>query len=397
MHNNIALLDDIRVLELAGAPAQAICGRYFADLGAQVVMLEAPRSGSPLRFTGPFLDDLPGPDRSGLFLYTATGKFGVTLDYRHPEGAAILRRLLAQADLVIDNGDLAGGQVSIDWREINPRLVLLDLRKFSRGGEYENYLATELQSAAMGGWMAQLGEPGRNPLITNSLTCVSFVAGVVGASAALAAVMRARSGGEGCHVELSDHEALLACTRYNETYFSYTGTEIKRCGKSFTGWTPTYRIFEAADGFVSCAASTDSQVESFMTLAGVSSDRFATREERYEHGSELVEKLNAWTSSHSRNEVFHQAQAWRVPMGSVATVDEVFDSEQLKERGFFDLIDHPATGSRRYPGVPVLVDGRRPVPVRRAPMLGEHNGQIFCDELGLSRKELLALAEMGVV
>src|SRR5260370_30884670 len=125
----------------------------------------------------------------------------------------------------------------------------------------------------------------------------AFVAGVMGAIAAVAGYLQASRTGRGVKLDLSEHEALLFNTRYNETYYSYTGTEIKRHGKSFAGWSPTYRVFDAADGFVSCAASTDAQVALFLQLAGVGLEPFATREARYDRADALVARLNDCTES----------------------------------------------------------------------------------------------------
>lgn len=392
-------LKGIRVVELTDSLAGAICGKFFAWSGADVLLVERPRSGSEVRWQPPFLDDLPGPDRSGLFLYTAAGKRSLTLDPNTPDGQEILKQLLARADLLIED---RSGEISLfteknGLHEVNPRLVRLTLRKFSRGGPYEDYAATELQLAALGGWMVQVGEPGRTPLVSHSVTMTAFVPGMVGAISALAAVLRSRGGGEGTHIDLSAHEALLFNTRYNETYYSYTGVEIKRYGRSFVGWSPTYRVFEAADGFVSCAASTDAQVELLMQLAGVESDRYATRDARYQRADEFVAQLSSWSRSITRDEAFHKAQEWRIPMGKVSTIDEVARLEQLLERGFFVEVDHPAVGRRTYPGSPAQFSETPPVNSGRAPLLGEHTGEVLCGELGYSREDLSVLAKLGVI
>jgi crotonobetainyl-CoA:carnitine CoA-transferase CaiB-like acyl-CoA transferase len=153
--------------------------------------------------------------------------------------------------------------------------------------------------------MIQLGEVGRTPLLANSRAMTAFVPGVMGAIAAVAGYLHTCRTGRGVRLDLSEHEALLFNTRFNETYYSYTGVEIIRHGKSFAGWSPTYRVFDAADGFVSCAASTDAQVELFLQLAGTELEGFATREARYERAEELVALLNQWTSVRSREEIFH--------------------------------------------------------------------------------------------
>jgi crotonobetainyl-CoA:carnitine CoA-transferase CaiB-like acyl-CoA transferase len=392
-----ALLEGVRVLELTDGLPGAMCGKMLAAVGADVVLLERPLSGSRVRWQPPFLDDIRGPDGSGVFLYTSGGKRSLTLDPATTDGREIFSRLLAQADLLIEDrrDKLPLDDTAVS--SINPRLVRVTLRKFSPGGPYENYLAeTEMEPAALGGWMIQLGEPNRTPLLANSRTMTAFVPGVMGAIAAVAGYLQASRTGRGVKLDLSEHEALLFNTRYNETYYSYTGTEIKRHGKSFAGWSPTYRVFDAADGFVSCAASTDAQVELFLQLAGINLEPFATREQRYECAEELVEQLNDWTSARSRDEIFHQAQQWRVPMGKVSTVDEVTELAQLKSRDYFDQIDHPVAGRRIYPGLPIRFGARRP-PSNRAPLLGEHTAEILCNELGYSREDVITLMDLQVV
>src|SRR5208283_3735440 len=111
------------------------------------------------------------------------------------------------------------------------------------------------------------------------------------------------------------------------------------------------------DGYVSCAASTDAQVELFLQCAGVDLEGFETRELRYERAEELVARLTAWTRSKTRDEIFHEAQQWRIPMGKVSTMDEVESLDQLVDRGFFQKVEHPATGERTYPGIPAWFKG----------------------------------------
>lgn len=391
-------LDGIRVVELTDGLSGAFCGKMFAGFGADVILVERPRTGSEVRWQPPFLGDVSGPDRGGLFLYTGAGKRSLTLDAASPDGREIFTRLIARADLLIeDRGDetpLIGAESGAT--KINPRLVRVTLRKWSRG-PYQNYAATELQLGALGGWAVQVGEPGRAPMLSNSRTMSAFIPGLMGAIAGFGAVLRARKSGGGTNVDLSAHEALLFNTRFNETYYAYTGFEIKRNGMSFAGWSPTYRVFEAADGYVSCAASTDAQVELFLQLAGVELDRFATRELRYERADELVECLSAWTRSKTRDEIFHQAQQWRVPMGKVSTIDEVTGLEQLVDRNFFQEVDHPVAGRHTYPGIPAWFSGTPPSALGRAPMLSEHTAEILRGELGYSSEDVAALTSMGVV
>jgi crotonobetainyl-CoA:carnitine CoA-transferase CaiB-like acyl-CoA transferase len=387
------VLQDIRVVELSDGCSAAFCGRLFARLGADVVLVERPRLGSAVRWLPPFLDDRAGIERGGLFMFTASGKRSVTLDTESPDGASILKRLLERADVLIDDRGLSADDASIE--HANPRLIRLAFRNFTAGGPYEKWLATELQLAALGGWMAQLGEPRRTPLVSNSRTMTAFVPGVIGAITALAAVRGARAGGRGRRIDVAAQEALLFTTRFNETFLSYTGIEIKRAGDRFPGWA-AYRTFKAADGDVTAAAATDTQIEKLMEVAGVDDPHFKTRTDRESRIDEFGAEITQWTAAHSRDEIFRRCQESRIPMGKVNRIDEIAAMEQVTARGFFEEIDHPVAGRRRFPGGPAKFGGQWPPP-RRAPLLGEHTAEILTGELKYPAAELATLAEMGVV
>jgi crotonobetainyl-CoA:carnitine CoA-transferase CaiB-like acyl-CoA transferase len=399
-------LRDIRVVEFSDGCSAAFCGRLFARLGADVVMVERPRVGSAVRWLPPFLDDRAGVERGGLFMFTASGKRSLTLDPAHPDGAAILERLLERADVLIDDRGLSVDGAPQDTSDdaspdnasvnrANPRLVRLAFRHFTPGGPYEKWLATELQLAALGGWMAQLGEPRRTPLVSNSRTMTAFVPGVIGAITALAAVRGARQSGHGRRIDVAAQEALLFTTRFNETFLSYTGTEIKRAGDRYPAWA-AYRTFKAADGDVTAAAATDAQIEKLMEVAGVDDPRFKTRKDREARVDEFGVEITRWTAAHSRDEIFKVCQEARVPMGKVNRIDEVAAMEQVKVRGFFEEIDHPVAGRRRFPGGPAKFGGQWPK-ARRAPLLGEHTAEILTSELKYPVADLVILAEMGVI
>jgi len=389
------LLRDVRVVELSDGCSAAFCGRLFARMGADVMLVERPRTGSAVRWLPPFLDDRAGLERGGLFMFTASGKRSLTLDAEHPDGTAILERLLERADVLIDDRGLSGAADEGSAGRANPRLVRIVFRRFAAGGPYEKWLATELQLAALGGWMAQLGEPRRTPLISNSRTMTAFVPGVVGAIAALAAVRGARASGRGRRIDVAAQEALLFTTRFNETFLSYTGTEIKRAGDRYPAWA-AYRTFKAADGDVTAAAATDAQIEALMKVAGVDDPRFKTRRDREARVDEFGVEISRWTAAHTREEIFRQCQENRIPMGKVNRIDEVAAMAQVKTRGFFEEIEHPVAGRHRFPGGPAKCGGEWPVP-RRAPLLGEHTEQILTGELKHAAAELATLAEMGVI
>src|SRR3984893_6695430 len=149
------MLHDIRVVDFSAGCSAAFWGRLFARLGADVVLVERPRTGSALRWEPPFLDDRAGVERGGLFMFTAAGKRSIKLDATSPDGAAILGRLLERADVLIDDRGLAADHAPVE--RANPRLVRLAFRHFTAGGPYEKWLATEAQLPALGGGVLELG------------------------------------------------------------------------------------------------------------------------------------------------------------------------------------------------------------------------------------------------
>ncbi len=386
------LLEGIRVVELTDGLAGAFAGRLFARLGAEVVLVERPRTGSEVRWKAPFLADEPGVERGGLFHFAAAGKKSLTLAPETPDGRALLASLVAGADLVIEDRsrELAALRDEAAVRAWNPQATVLSLLPFAASGPYRDWRGSELELTAMGGWMVQVGEPQRTPLATSSETASAFVPGIFGAIAAMASIL----GGGGRRIDLASNDALLATTRVTETYFYATGIEIRRFGRAFVGWAPTYRVFEAADGWVTCAASTDPQVEALMRLAGVDDARYATREQRYEDSATFVAALQRWFSSRTREQIFHEAQTWRVPMGSVAAIDEVFELEQLAGRGFFEEVDHPVLGRVRMPGGPAHFPEGPAFAPKRAPLLGEHTAEVLA-ALGVDAARLATLRAQG--
>jgi len=388
------------VLDLSATSAGAYCGKLFATFGAEVLLAEPPRRGSEVRWLPPFLNDEAGAERSTLFLYLGSGKKSLTLDAASAAGREILHRLLSTADLLIEDvGKAARRRMGLSSRALahaSPRLVQVSFSPFGPTGPYRRHKTTPLELAALAGWMVQTGEPGREPLVSNSTTMIEFVPGILGAVAGLAAVQASRSSGRGRHVEVPALESLLYATRYYETTYSYTGREIKRQGATLAG-SPTYGIFSAADGYVASAASTSSQIELLMQMAGIDSAKFSTREARYERANELIAELGRWFAGQTRDQLFHEAQQWRIPMAKVCAIDELSELEQLRHRGFFQEVDHPLTGRRPYPGVPAKLSKTPAEPTKRAPLLGEHTREILAGRLGYSRREITALVEVGVV
>jgi crotonobetainyl-CoA:carnitine CoA-transferase CaiB-like acyl-CoA transferase len=317
------------VLELGEGVSAPYCGKLLADYGADVIKVEPPE-GDPARRHGPFPDDrtgvgLPHPEKSALFLYLNTNKKGVTLDFSTASGARLLRRLVEEADVLVENqppGRLE--ELALSYRELarlNPRLLMVSVKPFGEG-PYGRWRATNLTSFASGGQMYLTGDPDREPLLNGGYQA-EYQAGLNAFAATLAALLGLAVMEVGQHVEVSAMEC-QACVLEN--------------------YLPDY----------ACGRS----------------DAPGRR---------------------------------RGNVSSALTLEEVLRSPEMKARRFFQEVDHPVAGRRAYPGPPFRLtdgppsDGGWGWRAGRAPLLGEHNDEVFGGLLGLERSDVVRLRAAGVV
>jgi len=384
-------LTGVRVLDVSDGVAGAFCTKLLATYGATVIKVEPP-SGDPLRYAGPFPGDLPDPERSCLFLYLNTNKRGITLDLSSAAGAAAFRRLVQSADIVVESfapGTLSGLQIGYEeLKTLNPRLVLTSLTPFGQSGAYSDYQATHLINCAASGWMYTIGEPDREPLQSGGLLS-EYAAGLHGAVGTLAAYFDAAATGRGRQVEVSTQEALQIVAIYDTTRCSYTGEIPKRSGTHFP-----WMIAPCRDGLIGCSILTDGQWESLCAWVRpewLTDPRLSTALGRRQHRDEIEATLLEFFRQRSRDELFYEGQAWRIPVNPVPTVDELLQFEQHRTRGYFVEVEHPIAGPLIYPGPPFKLSTSPPLLTRPAPLLGQDNGAILCKELGYRAEELSEL------
>ena len=317
-------LSVLHVLDLSEGVAGAYCTKLLAGFGANVTMIERP-AGDPLRRHGPFPDDLPHGEKSALFLYLNTGKKGITLDIGQRSGALIFRRLVEEAEVVVEGfapgylTELGLGYESL--ARIKPRLVMTSVTPFGQDGPYAGYKATNLTAFAAGGQMAATGEPDREPLMNGGYQA-EYRAGLHAFAATAVAAFSADATEVGQHIDIAVMECLATMLEPYVSSWAYEKRDIgRRPGNVESGGTP---------------------------------------------------------------------------IAFVNTVQDLLQAPQLRARGFFQEIDHPAAGRLTYPGPP-LRPGAMPWQAARAPLLGEHNEEIYCGELGMSRQELAVLRASGVI
>ena len=391
-------LSGMRVLDLTHYIAGPYCTKMLADYGADVVKVERPGWGDAARSLGPFLNDEPHPERSGLFLYLNTNKKSITLNLKSAAGVKILKELLKQSDILVENfSPRVMPGLGLDYntlKRINPGLVMTSISNFGQTGPYRDYKATDLNIWGLSGILYECGEPNREPLkMGNNVS--EYVAGLYAALTTLSAVYYRDEGGAGQHIDVPIWECFHTMQPSMTLVYSYAGFIRKRAGVRFP-----WGILPCRDGFIGFFLPTQVHWESLCALMEMPELRekpeYETPMLREERREEVTAIIVNWLKDKRMDDVFHAAQELRLPLTIVPNPEQLLDTPQHKERKYFVKIDHPETGKLTYPGAPFRLS-ETPWYAGRAPLLGEHNREIYCDRLGYSKDDLVKLKEEGVI
>jgi crotonobetainyl-CoA:carnitine CoA-transferase CaiB-like acyl-CoA transferase len=395
-------LGGLRVLEVANMVAGPFCGKLLASLGADVVKVETPRTGDPARRQGPFPGDVPHPERSGLFLYVNTGKRGITLNLDDAQGRAMLAELASQTDVVLHDLTPQRAQgLGLDrafLAEENPGLIVASVTPFGATGPYSEYAAYDINVFHAGGegnllpnGLALDTFPERAPVTAGS-RMGSYQGGLTAAVGVVAAVFAKQDGGVGQSVDCSMQEAQLAIGYLPVQRLEAEGFVETRFSRFFR----MGGVLPASDGYVELLTLEPRQWESLGRFLGnpewASPEKF---QDPATHGPAINENLREWSRKHTKEWLYQEGQAAGVPIAPYYTPGEVFESVHQRERGFFEALDHPEAGRREYAGLPFRL-GETPATLTRAPLLGEHNADVF-GGIGYTKEDLVMLARAGVL
>ncbi|MFT6581744.1 MAG: crotonobetainyl-CoA:carnitine CoA-transferase CaiB-like acyl-CoA transferase [Alphaproteobacteria bacterium] len=408
-------LDGLRVLELSDEKAQ-YCGKLMADLGADVIKVEPP-GGEATRAVGPFLDDAPNRDRSLAFWHYNTSKRGVTLNLETPEGQNLFRQLAADADVILDTfspGYLDGLGLGFEQlRADNSKLIQCAVTPFGQTGPWRDFKAGDLTHMAAGGFMACCGydvadDPEQTPIAPGGgnawHTACSFA--YMAISAAL--VARDKSG-VGQFIDLSVHDSCAVSTEMHiPTYLYHDKVVIRQTGRHCQLTPNPIAQFRCADGRYVNAQGSRVPLRKFPDLVewidgyGMAEDladaKYATAQGFTEYAAHIDVVIEKFAAVITRDELVHGGQARQFNWGAVCSPDELIDDGHMADRGFWVTVDHPELGRQfTYPGSAAIHNGSPWRISRRAPMVGEHNGEVFSGELGIDKDELACLAEAGVL
>src|SRR5712692_6027833 len=396
MPANDLILGDLRVLDLSEDIAGPFCTKLLAGLGAEVIKVEPPGTGDVTRRAGPFVHAAPHAEQSAAFLYLNTGKKSITLDLQSHTGAFMLQRLAQECDILVESfsaGYLAQRGLGYAALErLNPGVIYTSITPFGQTGPYRDYKGSELVAQAMGALMHTVGLPDREPLRVGGNAAL-YTTGMSAFSATMLALYVRDAEGHGQHVDVSAMETITVAQIHASIQHQFGRMPTRRAST----------LVRAQDGWVHAGLErgvredTWARVCALMGRPELADDpKFNTREARREHQQELLTLISAWTATRPKEEIDHTLQGLRTVAGYVATVADLCTSQQLLAREFFQCIDHPDAGTATYPGAPFTIQGAA-WHHARAPRLGEHNVEVYCDRLGYTREDLAHLRSAGVI
>jgi benzylsuccinate CoA-transferase BbsE subunit len=377
----------------AAGPAGSYCGKLFADMGADVILVE-PLAGHGLRREGPFIGDTVDPERSIPFAYYHTSKRGITLDLERAEGQEVFRRLIRTADLLIESempGVMASRRLAAaDLHAIKPNLVVTSITPFGQTGPYSRFLGEDLTLLAMGGLLYISGHPDLAPTRLHGNQAF-LMASMFSAVASLTALAEAeKPDGRGEHIDVSIQECVAMALENTVPFYDLEGKVRKRTGltQKYTG----AGLFPCLDGYIyvfvgglAAIRFWDGFVEWLNEAGAKGAERLRGPQwhqrgfrETQEARDIFAEVFAPFAAQRKQMDLYLEGQGRRIPMAPVSTVATVARNPQLEARGFFVEVAHPASGRRlRMPGAPYLMSGTPWRIQRPAPRLGEHNAEVL--------------------
>ena len=400
-------LQGLKVLELGDYVSAPFCAKLLAELGAEVIKVEPPDCGDSSRRNGPFPDDVPDPEASGLYLFLNTNKRSLTLDVGSPTGTDIFRRLLGESDVLVENLPSGRSQeLRLDYpslRESFPRLIVTSISHLGETVSNGAIPACDLNVQAAGGVSIGVGMPDREPLAL-PLSQGDFMTGLAATASTLMAVLAREVTGRGQLVAVEGVAVLagLISLLYFLPTFIYRGVAGKRKGKRGGEAYFPNTLMLCKDGYVCLYPLQMDQYLRFLEMIGnpewQNEPRYRSRRAMAEEYPDEAEALVApWFLERTKEEIFKLCMEHKVPCAPVRTIEDVVRDSHLQERGYFVEMDHPVAGRQVYPGSAFRLR-RTPGGVDSpAPLLGQHNIDVYCGRLGLSQYEVGRLRMAGII
>ena len=403
-------LSHIRVLDLSRVLAGPWCGQNLADLGAEVIKVERPKTGDDSRAYGPpWMKDASGNETSeaAYFMAANRGKKSITVNLNHPEGQSLIRDLAAKCDVLIENykfGDLDRyGLGYKDLSILNPGLVYCSVTGFGQTGPYREKPGYDFMAQGMAGLMSITGEPdgvpGGGPMRVG-VPVIDIFTGMYATIAICAAVANKAVTGKGQHLDVALLDSCMALLANQGMTYLATGETPKRIGNSHPTIVP-YQVFATADGAIILACGNDNLFTKFCAVAKredlVKDERFAKNAVRVKHRTTLVPILEEVFKQRATAEWVAALEEAGVPCGPINTVAQAFADPQVQARGMQISLPHPLAGNVPLMGSPMKFSAT-PIEHKLAPpVLGQHADEILEQVLGLGPDARAKLRAAGAI
>ena len=399
-------LDGLRVIEFGGYAAGPVVGKYLGNYGAEVIRIE-----SRTRLDGfrthypPFKDNVPGPDRAGIFNYFNDGKRSVTLNLKTKRGVELALALVERADVVVENftpGAMARLGLSYDAvSQRNPRLVMLSTCNLGQFGPRATQPGFGSHLTSLSGFTQLQGEPDGTPVLLYG-PYIDYIAVGYGVAAVLAALLRRSATGEGAYIDLSQYESGLQFMTPALLDFFVNGRVATRQGNRHASACP-HGVFpcRGVERWVALSVWDDVEWQRFVEAIGAPDwardPAYATLLGRKALESQIEEQVAAWTRSRDRDEVVQLLCDHRLRAAAVNSMQDLFADQRLRARGAWQLVDHPVLGRVQVAAPPFLLCETPPRFERAAPLLGADTAAVLHDLLGLDEAEIDTLEQAGVL
>ncbi|HLI26517.1 MAG TPA: CoA transferase [Chloroflexota bacterium] len=399
-------LSGVRVVEFAVFAAGPVVGKLMANYGAEVIRVESHTNPDGFRtHYPPFAGGTPGLDRSGCFALFNDGKLGVTLNLKVPAGVALAKRLVARADVVVENftpGTIERLGLGYEaLRAVKPDLVMLSSCNMGQTGPYARHPGFGSMLSSLGGFTHLTGYPGELPLL-NYGPYIDFIGAGYGLIAVLAALDHRRRTGQGQHIDLAQYECGLQFVIPALLDYVANGRLAERAGNRSEHCAPQGAFpCRGDDAWCTISVTSDAEWEALRRAMGdpewARDPAYATVLGRKAHEDAIEARLAEWTRQYTPRELMALLQAAGVPAAAVNTMADLYSDPQLAARGFWQPLPHPAFGTFRYESGGFTLSETPQQPGLPSPCLGEHNEYVFRELLGLSAEEFADLRERQVI